>query len=357
MLPWPAAGRLADRLGFDDESAALNWKQLLLSTAARRRVRARHTRRIDRATLLATSALGAARPGGELTRRLASALDAAPEALVLHRKKQGMYAFETPTHYVRVARRGSGRRWLEREYRGWQQLRELGLGALVSPELGWLDLPGGWRALVDLRKEPIAPAELPAALAALVPPMIERARREATGLPATVAFGHARLTTEPELAPGLHLPPLATLEAAFAGPAPIGFFHGDLKDDNIMRLDGRYCLNDLKSCGAERLLDLELLQVIVRHYPLHRDRSWLERLFGAAADDWRQPAMAPLVDLVTLPRPLWQPTYLCHVIGQCYGLEKRPEPNLENRARAFFARRLLRQRLRAALVDLGAPAR
>ena len=342
----------------------MNWKQLLLSTEARLRLRARHEGQVRRATRLAASPLGPARPGGWLVSTLAAALDVPPEVVVLHRRKQGMYAFQVPGRYVRAAQGRAGRRWLEQEQASWQRLVALGLADLVSPGLDRVELPGHWRALADAQKLPIALAELPAALAALVPPMVERGQWQTVKLPATIAFGHAVLEAEVGIAQAMRLPPLETLEAALRRPQRVGFFHVDLKDDNIMRLGGRYCLNDLRSCSDGRLIDLELLKIMVRHYPKHGERSSLERLFAAVDDGWRHPAIAPLAECPSLPRELWGPVYLCHVIGQCHGLEKRSVPNFEDRLRALVARPLLRRQLQAALepraaglVDLGPSAR
>lgn len=244
---------------------------------------------------------------------------ASPDEIV--RCKQGVVSIAADRSFIRAARQRKGMRKLHAEFAGWRRFQDAGLGHLVTPELKWADAPRGWTLLINrlLERQP-QEAFLPS-MARIVPPLVRNAELTGKGVPLTVATGHelVRQATEGQIPE--QLPSVQQLEQAFASSYPVGLFHRDLHNGNVLLYAGRPVFSDLKSCLPDRIVDLDLIHVIAYHYPGIKRQAVTLMAMEAERDGWCHPDVAPLVSLVTLPRSLWAGIYFYHAMGVAAGVK------------------------------------
>ena len=332
--------------------------KLLLPRNVRNDSKQHRRRRLHvRTGIIAQRIALASRVGGPVARTLGwppidGAAEPSGETPELVRYKRGVYCMTVSDRYVRAARRTCGRRLLERELAAWERARALGLSSLGSPWLRRLDCGDGWTVVTDRVLAPLPRGAVWEAFPDLVCPLVDRASEQRVAPPIAVEFGHALMA---EASKGIQvrgLPSIEVLQKCFSEPLRVGFFHCDLGPHNVMVRDGRYTLIDLKSCESHRLIDLELIRLLVRIYPDHHSSPLAVKAFKAQADDWHRPEAARLASLIRFPREWWAGIYLYFAVGMAGRVEKYSPSSLRQKLQTMKSMPRLR-RLAAELAAIG----
>jgi hypothetical protein len=316
----------------------VNWIELMLPVQVRRRVRDFRRLRfdltgvvIDRRLRLQRSGLGRLLP----LRRYADLVDFLDQhglsARVQWRKQQVLSA-RCGRQFLRYATRPKGMRIIEAEYGNWLLLKAADLGHIAPRTMRLTRLGGGLVLTTDvLETIPRDSDEATAALDRVIRALIARCGQVVPGLPPSVAEG---LTLARHLAGGslpAWLGPEEEIRAAFERPLRVGFFHGDLHSRNVMRNeDGRPVLVDLKSCGPERIVALDLLRLAVGRYPDDLRTGPVGKIAKAEAAGWDLPAVQPFLQHIDLPAKLWGRAYALHVLGSVAGKPSRRSGGVRN---------------------------
>lgn len=262
--------------------------------------------------------------------------------------KQAVASITLPGYFVKAARRPKGKRKLRAEFAGWKRFQEEGLGDLVSPRLQLLERPSGWLLLINLKLQHQPQERFLASMAELLPPLVRKARGKGRGLPATVRAGYEIVQEHAPSDMKQQLPSLKDLKRGFSAPYPLGLFHRDLHNGNVLLLEGRPLLSDLKSCLPNRVVDLDLIRVMAYHYPGTSRGSRALKAFEAERQGWSAPEVEAIAQLVTLPRELWAGAYFFHKLGRSLAPE-RGRSLLRQRLRASIRRRFIQQILQDGL--------
>lgn len=262
--------------------------------------------------------------------------------------KQAVASITLPGYFVKAARRPKGKRKLRAEFAGWKRFQEEGLSHLVTPRLQLLERPGGWLLLINLKLQHQPQERFLASMAELLPPLVRKARGKGRGLPATVRAGYEIVQEHAPSDMKQQLPSLKDLKRGFSAPYPLGLFHRDLHNGNVLLLEGRPLLSDLKSCLPNRVVDLDLIRVMAYHYPGTSRGSRALKAFEAARQGWSAPEVEAIAQLVTLPRELWAGAYFFHKLGRSLAPE-RGRSLLRQRLRASIRRRFIQQILQDGL--------
>ena len=293
-------------------------------------------------------------PFPTLRNRLAPCLSGVP-GLKFHPPKviavkQGVASLVLPRHFIKAARRRKGKRKLRAEYAGWMRFQKQGLSHLVTPSLQLLERPAGWLILVNLKLQHQPQEDFLSSMAELLPPLVREAQRCGRGVPATVQAGYQIVQEHASSDVKRKLPSMKDLQKGFSQPYPIGLFHRDLHNGNVLLLEGRPLLSDLKSCLPERVVDLDLIRVIAYHYPGTSKGSRALKAFEAEREGWSAPEVEALADLVTLPRELWAGAYFYHKLGRSLA-SGRQASYLRHRLRGSIQRRFVQQILQDAFAS------
>jgi len=183
------------------------------------------------------------------------------------RYKQRILSFACEDVFVRYSRHRGGVRRLGQEYRSWTTMRALGLEGISPPSMLLRQLEGGV-VLCTERLEEFPCADDLSPFEHVIPPLVSAAGHAVPGLPATLRRGFEILghVNAGRLPAGFL--PEEEIRSHFERPLRVGFFHGDLHIGNVMRAeDGRTVLIDLKSCEEDRVVALDVLHFVVRHWP------------------------------------------------------------------------------------------
>jgi hypothetical protein len=309
-MPDPDAGVQVGR-------GAVNWTELMLPGRVRRSLRSWRRLRFRYVGALINHLLRFQRspPGRLLPLRryadLVAFLDEGNAAVHVLRSKQHVLSGRCGNEFLRYSHHRKGIRSIEREYANWRLMQEFGLSHIAPKEMRLVRLTKGVVLISEALQE-IHSCEVCSALEEIVISLVRQCRHAVPGLPVTIEAG---LDLMHHLT-GKELEREEEVKACFEQPLRVGFFHGDLHDRNVMR--GRYGqsgLIDLKSCGLDRIVALDLLRFVVGRYPddLTTNPAW--KIVRIHATGWDLPMIQPFLQYIDLPRRLWGQIYFLHLLG------------------------------------------
>jgi hypothetical protein len=295
----------------------VNWTELMLPGQVRRSLRSWRRLRFRYIGALLDHLLRFQRsPPGRLLplsryADLATFLDEGSADVHVLRSKQHVLSGRGGTKFLRYSHHRKGIRSIEREYANWRLMQEFGLDHIAPKEMQLVRLADGVVLISEILEE-IHSCDARSALEEIVISLTKQCIYAIPGLPVTVETG---LDLMHHLT-GKELEREEEVKACFEQPLWVGFFHGDLHDRNVMR--GRYgqpVLIDLKSCGLDRIVALDLLRFAVGRYPddLTTNPAW--KIVRIHATDWDLPMIQPFLQYIDLPRRLWGQIYLLHLLG------------------------------------------
>lgn len=289
----------------------MNWKQLFLPQPVHSAFK--HARRLKTAIM---------KPWLTLLLRLGWPRPAARELAARRfksrvvRKKQGILGVVAEGRFLRFATNARGIVRLEREFAMWNLLRENGLAAIL-PRFVVLHDRGSMKILETELLQPIRKEDHAAVSLPIIEALMAAARPVVPGkLPAEIEAG---LQFARDISGGV-LPSSFASESdirdAFARPLMTGISHQDLHYRNAMRdADGRPVLIDLKSCGSDRIVSMDLLVLACKYLQAQGRQTMLDAAYSGQQQNWRITEVEPILTLVDLPRLLWGQILALRFIG------------------------------------------
>ncbi|MFZ5675471.1 MAG: hypothetical protein ACOZAM_21140 [Pseudomonadota bacterium] len=230
--------------------------------------------------------------------------------------KQGIWSYVVGDRFVRFASDPRAADKLQLEYSMWNQLRELGLAAVLPrsvvlhAERASKILETDLLSLISKEEHVAVTLPIMRELVAAAKPMVHNT------MPETISAGLrlGGLISEGTLPDSFANE--AQIRECFAQPLLTGASHRDLHHLNVMRdVDGRPVLIDLKSCDLNRILAIDLLNFACKYLQARSRQNYLEVAFAVHQSDWHVPELEPVMALVDLPRPLWGQILVLHGLG------------------------------------------
>jgi hypothetical protein len=234
----------------------------------------------------------------------------------LYLYKQGIWSYIVGGRFIRFASHPRAANKLQLEYSMWSQLRELGLEAVLPRSVEFHAEKGSKILETDLLS-PISTEEHVAVTLPIMKELVAAAKPVVhNSMPETISAGLrlGGIISEGTLPDSFANE--AQIRECFVQPLLTGASHRDLHFLNVMRdVDGRPVLIDLKSCGLNRVLAIDLLNFACKYLQARSRQNYLDVAFEVHQPDWYVPELVPVMALVDLPRPLWGQILVLHGMG------------------------------------------
>ncbi len=234
--------------------------------------------------------------------------------MLLH--KQGIRSVVVGDRFYRYATKSRSVAKLQKEYLMWERLRAEGLADIVQRSMSLRDCADG-KILETTLLQRIWPENQVEMTLPIIRALVAAARPAVQdNIPATVEAG-IRLG---RFISGGELPASFASEeeirSCFARQLRSGISHQDLHVLNVMQdADGKPVLIDLKSCGVERVVSIDILMFVSKYMQIRDVRNLIESVFIAQQKGWRVAELEPVLALIDLPRSHWAQILVLHLMG------------------------------------------